>query len=302
MGGSVSRQLHPIKEKLVNLIAHLEAGIDFAEDDVQLPDSKRTTNELGEARDALVHLEQTYSYGRLLKSGIRVVIAGKPNVGKSSLFNRLVEADRAIVTDVPGTTRDIISEGASLDGIPLKVFDTAGVRETGDLVEQIGVSRALETAAEADLILFVVDGSAVFGEEDRKAWERIQQLPHIVIANKADLRWAKNDELEMMQPIRLSALTGEGFVELQEAIRKFLGQTASEELAESILTSARQHDAVLRAISHLDAGVSALVGDVPHEMVLLDLYQALTSLNELTGETTTEDILGRIFSTFCIGK
>jgi tRNA modification GTPase len=206
------------------------------------------------------------------------------------------------VTDVPGTTRDIISEGTTLDGIPLKIFDTAGVRETGDAVEQMGVSRALETVAEADLILFVIDGSSFLGHEDRSAWERVRQLPHLVVANKADLTQSQDPEVAEMGPIRVSARTGEGLEELRRAIGRFLGETPSEDLAESILTTARQHDAVRRAIAHLEAGESALIAGVPHEMVLLDLYQALVSLNELTGETTTEDILGRIFSTFCIGK
>jgi tRNA modification GTPase len=302
MSGSVSRRLSPVKQQLIKLIAHLEAGIDFAEDDVELPDSTKIANEVRDVKDTLEALQRTYSYGRLLKLGIRIVIVGKPNVGKSSLFNCLVNSDRAIVTDIPGTTRDIISEGTSLDGIPLNIFDTAGVREALDRVEQIGVSRALETAAEADLILFVVDGSATFEQEDQNVWERVRQLPHLVVANKADLAQAHDPELEKMRPIRLSARTGEGLDELRRTIRNSLGEIPSEDLAESILTTARQHEAVVRAITQLEGGEAALNEGVPHEMVLLDLYQALVSLNELTGETTTEDILGQIFSTFCIGK
>jgi tRNA modification GTPase len=302
MGGALSKKITPIKDALIGLIAHLEAGIDFAEDDVELPDIQKSAQEISGLKNQLIDLQKTYAYGRLLNAGVRIVIAGKPNVGKSSLFNRLVEADRAIVTELPGTTRDIISETTSMDGIPMKVFDTAGVRETGDVVEKIGVSRALETVAEADFILFIVDGSQPIDSDDRAAWERVREYPHLVVANKADLSSASDPDLEKLKPIRVSARTGEGLDELRQVIRAMLGDTRTEELAESILTTSRQNDAVLRAVANLDAGESALLARTPHEMVLLDLYQTLACLNELTGETTTEDILGRIFSTFCIGK
>ena len=302
MEGALSKRIRPIKEELIGLIAHTEAGIDFAEDDVELPDVSKMAGQVNSLRTMLSQLQQTYSYGRLLNVGVRLVIAGKPNVGKSSLFNRLVEADRAIVTDVPGTTRDILIESASLDGIPLKVFDTAGVRETGDEVEKIGVSRALETATDGDLLLFVVDGSTGFDDADRSAWERVRRLPHLIVANKADLAWSQDPDLESMRPIHVSARTGSGLEDLRRAIKDFLGHARSEDFAESILTSARQNESVVRAIAHLTASETALIENIPLEMVLLDMYQGLTCLNELTGETTTEDILGRIFSTFCIGK
>ena len=302
MGGALSKKIGPLKDALIGLIAHLEAGIDFAEDDVELPDIQKSAQEIAALKSNLIELQKTYGYGRLLNTGVRIVIAGKPNVGKSSLFNRLVDADRAIVTDLPGTTRDIISETTSVDGIPIKIFDTAGVRETGDVVERIGVSRALQTVADADFILFMVDGSRPIDQDDRAAWERIREYPHLVVANKADLAAANDPELEKLKPIRVSARTGDGVDHLRQVIRAMLGDTRTEELAESILTTSRQNDAVLRAVANLDAAESALLARTPHEMVLLDLYQALACLNELTGETTTEDILGRIFSTFCIGK
>jgi tRNA modification GTPase len=302
MGGALSHRIRPTKEALIGLIAHLEAGIDFAEDDVELPDVQKTAQDVEALKDNLIDLQRTYSYGRLLHAGVRLVIAGKPNVGKSSLFNRLVSADRAIVTELPGTTRDIISETTSVDGIPIKVFDTAGVRETGDVVEKIGVARALETVAEADFVLFVVDGSSPMDDADRAAWERVRQFPHLMIANKADLVAADDPELEKLKPIRVSARTGQGIETLRDIVRAALGHTQTEGFADSILTTARQNDGVLRAVANLDAARSALLARTPHEMVLLDLYQSLACLNELTGETTTEDILGRIFSTFCIGK
>jgi tRNA modification GTPase len=300
ISGAVSKKISPVKEELVNLVAHLEAGIDFAEDDVDIPDAEGMAERVGRMRSGLEALQETYSYGRLLSAGVRVVIAGKPNVGKSSLFNRLVSADRAIVTDVPGTTRDVVSESGSLDGIPMQFFDTAGVRETLDRVEQIGVSRTMEALTEADLALVVLDGTSPIAAEDERVRETVRGLPHLVIANKCDL--GRRADLEELRPIWLSAKTGEGLDALREAIRNALGDKHSEGFGESVLTSARQNEAVLRAIAALTAGEGALRNATPHEMVLLDLYAALAALNELTGEITTEDILGRIFSTFCIGK
>jgi tRNA modification GTPase len=301
LGGVLSKQIAPVKEELVDVIARLEAGIDFAEDDVEVPNNEEVERILSQLRADLERLQETYAYGKLLTTGVRIVIAGKPNVGKSSLFNRLVAADRAIVTDVPGTTRDVISEPAELEGIPLRLFDTAGIRETEDRVESIGVSRTLETVTDADLTLFVVDGSMPLDAADLVARQHIEALPHLVVANKADLA-SKIEFPESWSAISVSAKTGTGLMALRHAVREFLHSSRAQGIPDSILTSARQSETVLRAIAALRAGESALATRTPHEMVLLDLYQALSALNELTGEITTEDILGRIFSSFCIGK
>lgn len=295
--GAVSKKIGPVKSDLVNLIAHLEAGIDFAEDDVEIPDGAAMADRVKRMRRELQALQETYAYGKLLSSGVRVVIVGKPNVGKSSLFNRLVSAERAIVTEVPGTTRDVVSELANVDGIPMQFFDTAGVRETADRVERIGVTRTLETLSEADLVLFVLDGSSPEDGEDERVRESIGEVPHLVVANKCDLGCGVGSGV-----VRVSARTGEGLDRLREAMRDFLGGHHGESVGESVVTSARQNETILRAIAALEAGEAALGANTPHEMALLDLYGALSALNELTGETTTDDILGRIFSTFCIGK
>jgi tRNA modification GTPase len=295
MSGALSKKLAPLKSELVDVIAHLEAGIDFAEDDVEIPDAGPMAQRLSQVGMALEKLQETYAFGKRLNVGIRVVIAGRPNVGKSSLFNRLVAAERAIVTEVPGTTRDVVSEAANIDGIPILFFDTAGVRQTTDPVESIGVTRTLETLSEADLALFVVDGSTPLSEEDHRVGEAVRDIPRLVVANKCDL--GRSDA-----GLAVSAKTGEGLEALRNAIRDFAVGGRGESVGESVLTSARQSDAVLRAIGALQAGETALRAGTPHEMALLDLYAGLSALNELTGETTTEDILGRIFSTFCIGK
>jgi tRNA modification GTPase len=300
--GAVSKRLSPLKNRLVGLIAHLEAGIDFAEDDVELPNTMQSADELFQIRTALDELRRTYTYGRLLTVGVRIVIAGRPNVGKSSLFNRLILMDRAIVTEIPGTTRDVLAESSELNGIPVRFFDTAGVRETVDHVEQIGVSRTLETLAEADLVLLIIDGSSRIEEEDRGIRERIKGLPHLIVANKRDIASDVDPVLEELRPIWISARTGEGLETLRENIARVLGSDRAQSFGESILTTARQNESVSSAMDSLAAGETALRNGTPHEMALLDIYQALSYLNELTGETTTEDILGRIFSTFCIGK
>lgn len=302
MSGVLSKEIAPVKQELVDVIAHLEAGIDFAEDDVEIPDNERIGGRLIRIRTGLETLQQSYAYGKLLRAGIRIVIAGKPNVGKSSLFNRLVASNRAIVTEIPGTTRDVLSEFAELDGIPLRFFDTAGIRETQDRVERIGVSRTLETLTEADLTLLVIDGSSALDAEDYRVRQEIERLPHRVVANKLDLAKSEDPEIQEWRPIWVSARTGDGIAVLQEAIREFLGSNRAQGIAETVLTSARQHETVARALASCRASEAALAAGTPHEMVLLDLYEALSALNELTGEITTEDILGRIFSSFCIGK
>jgi len=300
--GAVSKQLAPIREKLVDMIAFLEAGIDFAEDDVEIPDSIRIADQLGELENDLGKLLETYSFGRRMVEGVRIVIVGRPNVGKSSLFNKLLSMERAIVTEIPGTTRDVLSEATEIDGLPVRLLDTAGVRETVDMVERIGVTRTLETLAEVDLALCVVDASSPLLEEDHKLRERIASLPHLMVANKADLVSSRDSEIEHLKPIWTSARTGEGLRTLREAIVAIFGTNRAEAFANAVLTTSRQYEAVRRAAASLRQGASALRTGTPHEMVLLDLYEGLSSLNELTGEITSDDILGRIFSTFCIGK
>ena len=302
MGGALSKRLLPAKEKLVDIIVQLEAGIDFADDDVPPPNAAGVAAEIAQVRDALKELQESYSYGRILSNGLRLAIVGKPNVGKSSLFNRFVGAERAIVTNIPGTTRDVVSESVSLDGVPLTFFDTAGLRESDELVEKIGVERTVETLSVADLVLFVLDGSAEIDDLDRSILGRLEKTTYITIINKSDLQQVPAE----IRPgengvIRVSAKTGEGFENLQNAIRMFLG-IKPEGVSGAIMTSARQFESISAASSALDKGRVSLLEGTPHEMVLLDAYEALSHLNELTGEVVTDDILGRIFSTFCVGK
>jgi tRNA modification GTPase len=303
MDGSVAKHIRPIKDKLADVIAHLEAGIDFAEDDVDVPKNDGLISRIQPLRHCLLGLKETFGYGKILTNGLRLAILGKPNAGKSSLFNRLVSADRAIVTDTPGTTRDVLTETINMDGVPLCFADTAGIRDTTDPVESIGVTRTFEMVAEADLALIVLDHSRAFDEDDRRVLQTGTKIPYLVIVNKADLPRAMDlSLLNGTKRVTVSAKTGTGFEELNSAVREFIGSRKSSLTDDVVLTSSRQYGAVIEASEALNAAEAALTVGVPHEMVLLDLYRALQTLDELTGEMVTDDILARIFSTFCVGK
>jgi tRNA modification GTPase len=303
MEGSVSKQIRPVKDALIGVIAHLEAGIDFAEDDVTVPETVAILEQTRPILAQLEQLQETFGYGRMLTGGLHLALLGKPNVGKSSLFNRFVSNERAIVTDVPGTTRDVVTETISLDGVPLRIADTAGIRETDDKVESIGVSRTLETLSDAHLALVIIDGSAGLDDADRMVLEKAAAIPHFVIVNKADLPDALGPmRFDSTRFVRVSARTGAGLEEMRELIRRFVVGHKSELSDEFVLTNERQNEAVLRSTAALRTAMNALAERVPHEMVLLDYYEALSALDELTGEVVSDDILTRIFSTFCVGK
>lgn len=299
MEGSLAKQVSPLKESLVGIVAELEAGIDFAEDDVPVPDGAQVAGRIQPISKALAELEQSFKYGRLIANGYCLAIAGKPNVGKSSVFNRLTAMNRAIVTEVPGTTRDVLTETVEIGGIPIRFADTAGVRETSDRVESIGVSRALEALAETDLALAVLDGSQPLDDDDHEVLSRVESLPHIVVINKQDLPgcWQPRGKTK---GVAISAKTGVGLDQLRTAILdRIEGAVDAERF---VVTNARQHAAISLACERLANTENALKGSVPHEVVLLELYSALALLGELTGEVATEDVLGQIFSTFCVGK
>lgn len=303
MDGSVSKRILPVKSGLVDVIAHLEAAVDFSDDELEQPDTEGIVKRVRVLRESLEELQNTYAYGRLVRSGVRVVICGKPNVGKSTLFNRLIEADRAIVTDLPGTTRDVLSEVSVLDGVPIVFLDTAGIRETTDRVERLGVERTLESIGDADLALFVVDGSAPWSTEDRDVLERLSGIPCLAVVNKSDLDAAVGIPADLGMPqVRVSARTGSGVESVRHALKSRLSLPDGEPSADSVLSTARQNESVLRAIRALRQFEDAAGGGTPPEIAVLDLYEALSALNDLTGETVTDDILARIFSTFCIGK
>jgi tRNA modification GTPase len=309
MGGALSNRVLPAKHALLEVIALLEAGIDFAEDDLAVAPDAEITRRIDEIRPQLSSLEKTFAHGRILHDGLTLAIVGRPNAGKSSVFNALLQRDRAIVTAMPGTTRDTVSERTTLGSIPLELVDTAGLREASDEAERLGIVRSREALADAAIVLIVIDASmrsaAVLStdDEESKLFSMVEGRPALVALNKSDLIEEAEEVIHSFYGlpwIRTSARTGEGIPELREAILKLATGGAAAE--PGLLTSLRHHQAITQAIQGLDDARSAVGSGIPHEMVLLDLYRALWALDSLTGQTTTDDVLNLIFSTFCIGK
>ena len=323
MGGAISQRVMPAKGELLHLIALLEAGMDFASgelDDVEIVPPTQIAAAIAGVQEPLTELAASFRRGMLLRHGAAIALIGPPNAGKSSLFNRLLERERAIVTPLPGTTRDTVEESLALGGIPLRLIDTAGLRGgegaeervTIDLAEQEGIARSREALADADLVLLIHDATQPMtaGEMEMAAALAEPGLgrPHLMVENKVDLVGvdARGDAstgagMTGQETIRTSALTGAGMEALRAAILAQLG--AAGAVAESgALNNLRQQEAVSETLAALAAAAAANESGLPHEMILMDLHTALRALDSLTGATTPDDILGRIFSTFCIGK
>ena len=307
--GALSRRLQPIKQKLVELIAVLEAGIDFAEDDVSVMADSAILDHIAAVRAPLAQLGATFAYGKIVHEGLTLAIVGRPNVGKSSLFNQLVERERAIVTATPGTTRDLVSETVAIGGIPVQLVDTAGIRQAIDEAESMGIKKSMEALADADLVLVVLDASQAETADDVELLRLAENRPVIVVGNKSDLRVKEiptsrkgREKWGTRAFVGTSALTGEGIGELRREILRHIGGESGTAAESGFLTSVRHQGLIQDSLAALDVASNAVAAKVPHEMLLLDLYSALRPLDAITGATTTDDILNLIFSTFCIGK
>jgi tRNA modification GTPase len=300
ISGSVSKSVEPVKAQVVELIALLEAGIDFADDDVSVAPAEEILRRLSNISEDLGRLTRSFNYGKYVHEGFSLAIAGRPNVGKSRLFNALLGMERAIVTDVPGTTRDTISEALEIEGIPVRVVDTAGVRPSADLVESLGIERTWKAMADADITLVVIDSSEPVDEQDRQLLAHAAQQGHcLTVLNKSDLPRVAQVE---GRTVSVSALTGEGIPELKSRILEELAPGSAAAAEGAIITSARQERLLSESMEAVQNAERAVHFGLPHEMLLLDAYAALRPLDALTGATTADDILNRIFSTFCIGK
>ncbi len=305
LGGELSARLQPFKDTLIELIVPLESSLEFVEDDLPELVLAQLTDNLKQLSQNLESLAETFRSGRLLKEGINVALVGRPNAGKSSVFNRLLASDRAIVTDIPGTTRDSLSELLTIEGVPILLTDTAGVRQAGDTLEQLGIERTRRAIADADLVIVVIDGSQHLSGEDEAICAEVSESKHLLVINKSDLEilyeGGLNGVTRGIQSVTVSAITGAGFDLLRHAILAPFTDSAPQDTS-VLITNARHFDLLQRAANSLYSSQRAIQQGASEDLILVGLYDALRYLGEITGETTTEDILSEIFATFCIGK
>lgn len=307
LAGRLSEAIQDIRRQLVELMAYIEAAIDFPEDDIEEMSRGQALTRVSEIRDNIGRILASAEQGKVYREGLRVVIVGRPNVGKSSLLNALLKEKRAIVTEIPGTTRDILEEVLNIRGIPVRVIDTAGIRETGDLVEQIGVAKAREYLNLAEIVLVVLDAGQRLTDEDREIMALVRHKPAIVLINKTDLDKQQLDEQEVEETmagarlLRISAKEEFGLDELEDDLVQVVSQGKINR-ASPLVSNVRHKSALEKADEHLLDAQEAGAAGLSLDCLTIDLRSAWDSLGEITGETVTEDVLQQIFSQFCIGK
>lgn len=301
LDGGIQRRIGELRERLLDQLSELEARVDFEEDLPPL-DGEALLRELRVVRKALLELVDDGQRGDALRSGLRVALVGRPNVGKSSLLNRLSRRERAIVTDLPGTTRDLLESEIVLEGVPITLLDTAGIRATTDAVEQLGIARSHDALASADLVLLLFDLAEGWTADDQALLDCIpQDLPHLLVGNKADLAGRRcGESLLPALDVQLSAQTGVGEAELVRAVLQRCGALSEQPLL--LALNQRQADLAAHAASALQRSEDVAAEGLPWDFWTIDLRQAIQSLGEITGEELTESVLDRIFSRFCIGK
>jgi tRNA modification GTPase TrmE len=303
--GHISKEIRILRNKFLEIIAHIEATVDFPEDDLEEVTSDSVKQNLKIIIEKIDKLIQSSDEGRIIREGLNAVIVGKPNVGKSSLLNALLQEKRAIVTEIPGTTRDVIEEYINLDGIPIKIIDTAGIRLTEDLVEKIGVEKSKQKIDEADLIIMMFDLSRDINDEDREIINYIKDKKYIILLNKADLqKKLEIDKVEVLNReniIHISTKTGEGLDLLKDKVKNmfFNGDIMATDL---MVTNSRHKQALIKAKQKSYDALETLENNLSIDLASIDARDAWYHLGEITGETVEEDIIDKIFSEFCIGK
>jgi tRNA modification GTPase len=304
LNGKLSRLIFEYRTILADLLVEIEAGIDFPEEDIELSEQDNLYRRGNDLVQRMKELVETFEGGRVLKEGLSILIFGKPNVGKSSLMNCLLGEARAIVTEIPGTTRDTIEESLVLGGIPLRLVDTAGVRETDDPVEVEGVRRAHKKVAGSDLVLLVIDGSCPVSQDDLLALNACHGRHVLLVVNKADLGFVPLGEPFTDLPfVSISAVDGYGLAEIKEYIHRSFGQGSGRDARESVIISdARHREALVKGMGALERFLVGINRGLAGEFLALELREALDSLGEITGETTPGEILDKIFTRFCVGK
>ena len=307
LDGSLSKKIKEFREKVTELLAQVEVAIDYPEEDIEFIAYSTLEEKTKELSKDIKKLYETSESGKIFREGLKTVIVGKPNVGKSSLLNSILGENRAIVTDIPGTTRDVIEEFVNIKGIPLKIVDTAGIRETDDVVEKIGVEKSMASFDSADLIIMVVDSSSELSDEDREILEKVKGKETIILLNKTDLPQVINEEevkkyVDEKNIIKISALHNEGIEDVHDRIEAMVYTGDIKSSSNVIITNSRHKDALYRAMKSLEDAMKAIEDRMPLDFVEVDLKNVWDYLGYINGDTVSEDLLDNIFHNFCIGK
>lgn len=305
--GYLSKKINEIKAKIMDLMVDIEANIDYPEYDVEEVSNNRAEGKLIEVKKDLENLSKTFENGKILKDGIKIAIIGSPNAGKSSLLNSILKEERAIVTDIAGTTRDIIEEQVVIEGIPFKIVDTAGIRNARDKIEQIGIEKSKKAANEADVVIGVFDSSVELNDEDREILKLLQKKKSIIILNKIDLNIDKaGNSPEILQAsspvVRLSIKNGDNLDELYHELIKMFNLNQINLGNELLITNVRHQELINKAIESTRMAIDDLKNDMPIDIISINIKQILENLGEITGDNISEDIIKSIFSKFCLGK
>ncbi|WP_346937242.1 tRNA uridine-5-carboxymethylaminomethyl(34) synthesis GTPase MnmE [Clostridium sp.] len=303
--GAISKEIQGLRGKLLSTIAHIEATVDYPEDDLEEVTAEMAIKDLEAIKKEIKEFIETAEEGKILREGLSTVIVGKPNVGKSSLLNALTRENRAIVTDIPGTTRDVIEEYINISGIPIKIIDTAGIRETDDVVEKIGVERSRAKINDADLIILILDSSNDLSEEDKEIINHISNKKYMILLNKSDLNskitQVNLENINCKNIYSISAKTGEGIDKVRSAIKDmfFKGEISTNNI---IITNTRHKEALLRTYECVESAIDTLNHTFAIDLASIDIRNAWTFLGEITGDSLEENIIDKIFKDFCLGK
>lgn len=301
--GVLGENIRDIKNSIIDLLVDIEANIDYPEYDIEEVRREKIINVLNENIEKLNKLEKSFDSGKILKDGILTAIVGKPNVGKSSLLNRLVKEDRAIVTEIAGTTRDTIEEYITINGVPLKLIDTAGIHETNDIVEEIGVNKSKKALNEADLVLMMLDSTKELSDEDKELLESVKNKKHILLINKIDIgNILKKEMFEDRKTIEISTKTLDGIDELENEIERLFNVSEIQVENEIIVTNVRHKNLIMEAKKGIENAVNSVKNGLPVDMLSIDLQDAIQNLGEIIGESISEEVVKGIFAKFCVGK